>query len=370
MAGHPITLAKLIKGYFETSDYWEYEKTLGNGSYGLAILLKQKGDLGERGLRIGQQRMAVKIALESAAQELRAEIRWLKRLNGAKHIVRILASCDDVAEASKDRRASSKRLARRVQARFMRLLRVPPRTAFDSLAALQGPVLALEYLENGDMVDLLTKLHQTEARIPNRILWSMYLCLIRACIGLAYPIGRPIGAPPITEAVPTDGTMPATLIHNDIAARNIMLGAGDGMNEHSLGHIFKLIDFGAMRENPGIGWGPPSNLYDISRFISECITMSSASSLRVVYRGRETRAAHIMPHYGTRFFPWLDPGLSDLVSRCMYANFYDRPSLKEALDQASNAVLMKEPDSYPRPAEESDDAIKNFLQEYLYDASN
>ncbi|KAI1390731.1 uncharacterized protein F4822DRAFT_394296 [Hypoxylon trugodes] len=54
--------------------------------------------------------------------------------------------------------------------------------------------LLFEYVENGDLGQLIGKLAvQTEretgemGRVPNMVLWSFWLCLIRACIAMEYP---------------------------------------------------------------------------------------------------------------------------------------------------------------------------------------
>ncbi|KAI1761320.1 hypothetical protein GGR53DRAFT_469470 [Hypoxylon sp. FL1150] len=54
-------------------------------------------------------------------------------------------------------------------------------------------LLILEYMSNGDLSTLIGKLAKDRrnrdwgGRIPNRVLWSFWLCLIRACIAMEYP---------------------------------------------------------------------------------------------------------------------------------------------------------------------------------------
>ncbi|KAI0454007.1 hypothetical protein F5B21DRAFT_525261 [Xylaria acuta] len=355
MSQQPILLAHEIQGYFETSSYWEYERLLGSGSFGLAVLLRQKGEYGHH-----RHRMAVKVALDSSAEQLRSEIMWLK------HIVQMLASCDNLAQPD--------------QRLFQKLQHVPPvmligsssgfieRTAFGSLAGIQGPVLALEYLENGDMLSLFKRMLNDDVHLPNRMLWSLYLCLIRACIGMAYPISTPIGTPTILETIPNDGTPPQGITHNDIATRNVMLGTGDGLEEHHQGHMFKLIDFGEADTTTDPNKGPPENLRVISAYVAFFINMADISQLRVVnYNGFGTRAGQLLPQSWGDPYPWLDPDLAGLIAQCMYIDWKKRPTLQQALDRASNAVLNKTADSFPEPEEETDDAINQFVQECVFD---
>ncbi|KAI0440783.1 kinase-like domain-containing protein [Xylaria telfairii] len=360
MSSQPHLLAEIVRGYFETSDYWEYEKLLGSGSFGLAILLRQKAEHGSQ-----RHRMAVKVSLASSAEELRSEIEWLKKLHGAKHIVRMLASCDNLVPPDREL-----------------VNHVPPvmptgsssgsmeQTAFVSLAGLGGPVLALEYLEGGDMVSIFRRMYNDDVHLPNRLLWSLYLCLIRACIGMAYPIGSPLGTESILETIPNDGTPPQGITHNDIAARNVMMMTGDGLDEHPQGNIFKLIDFGEASIVDDGKMGAAENLRAISKYMAFFINMADVRMLRVVYyKGYGTRASQLLPQSWGNPYPWLDPDLMGLIAECLYADWWHRPTLQQALERASDAVLNKTADSFPEPEEETDDAINRFVQRYIFDCS-
>lgn len=67
--------ARIVQTHFKASDYWEFEKSLGHGSYGLAVLLRRKGALSMLGRR---RRVAVKVALPRGVQAMRIELRNLK----------------------------------------------------------------------------------------------------------------------------------------------------------------------------------------------------------------------------------------------------------------------------------------------------
>lgn len=82
---------------------------------------------------------------------------------------------------------------------------------------------------------------------------------------MAYPVGSPLGTQSVLETIPNDGTPPQGIIHNDIAARNVMLGTGDGLDEHSQGNIFKLIDFGEAAAMDDGKMGAAENLRAISK---------------------------------------------------------------------------------------------------------
>ncbi|KAI8633618.1 kinase-like protein [Xylariaceae sp. FL1651] len=295
------TLTGQVKDYFVKSKYWEHERLLGHGAYGFVSLLREKVTFGR------SRRISLKLALPRGKQQLENEISWLKRLRGARHLVTMLASCDDIAASANNQIHRSQKFTRRVVARFTKLFRVPPRSVFDSLAGVQGPAVALEYIENGSLISLQKRLRQRKKSLPNRILWSICLCLIRACVGMAYPMSKPEGAKSILETIPTDGTPPGDLMHGDIAGRNVVVGTGDRLNEHRI----SIIDRS----------------------------------------------------------PTVDPVLRDFVAQCMAPAAIQRPTLRQALDRAHNAVLMKKPDSFPDPSSESNNAIREVVQELIYDAT-
>ncbi|KAI0966408.1 kinase-like domain-containing protein [Xylaria arbuscula] len=345
-------LAQEIEVLFETSSYWEYEKLLGYGGFGVAILLRQKGES-----EADKQRMALKVALPPAAEDLRTEIEWLKKLHGSKHIVQILASCDRPSRLDWDKNLQ-----------VTEEQPLPPQTAFGSLAQLEGPVVALEYIENGDLLTFFRRMTIDDVHMPNRMLWSLFLCLIRACVGMAYPIGSPIGTAPVLETHPTDGRPPQGITHNDIAIRNIMVATGDDLGEHHIGHLFKLIDFGQTNDFDGPRLGPPRNLLAVARLVAFMIKMADINMRQTkIYRGSSTYVGEILPQYYGNPYPWLDPDLAGLIAECMYEDVNRRPTLKQVLDRAGDGVMNKRARSFPEPGEETDDAIREFVQRYILD---
>ncbi len=67
---------------------------------------------------------------------------------------------------------------RRRGARFlswcMRRLISRPRNRF--LVGLSGPVVAMEYLENGTFMRLMDRARTSDIHLPNRMLWRLFLC--------------------------------------------------------------------------------------------------------------------------------------------------------------------------------------------------
>ncbi|KAI0443891.1 kinase-like protein [Xylaria telfairii] len=361
-----------VQNAFTThSKYWEYEKFLGNGAYGVTVLLREKAYLVAR-----QKRIALKLSMRgrAAASLLKREIELLKQLRGAKHIVRMLASCENVRELRKSQLRKQKISLTRVFARFGPLVRIPPITVFDALdTVLDVPAAALEYLDKGDLLSFKTFIEKNEISIPNRVLWSLFLCLIRACIGMAYPLERPEGTRDVLETIPNDDTTPSTLVHNDMAPRNVMITSGDGLDEHHVGNMFKLIDFGAATEY----WPPrgsPDNLYDCSRlivqFLGRPVPAIEPRENQDVWKGEYTRQGQILPSEEGALndpYPRVDIDLRDLIARCAYANMNKRPTLQQALD-AALAGVAKKAEEFPDPAQETDDQIRQFWQTVIFDA--
>ncbi|KAI5865435.1 hypothetical protein GGS23DRAFT_594961 [Durotheca rogersii] len=83
------------------------------------------------------------------------------------------------------RELKSKRRKRRAHVRAMLRERV-----FYPQPDDRREFVVLEYLENGNIDQLIAKLvEDTEngGRIPNRVLWAFWLCLVRGCVAMEYP---------------------------------------------------------------------------------------------------------------------------------------------------------------------------------------
>ncbi|KAI0183386.1 kinase-like domain-containing protein [Xylaria flabelliformis] len=335
-----------IKARFESSGHWEYERFLGNGSYGITVLLRERDQLA-----VNPKRIALKLARKgspSGMAQLRNELKFLKTLRGAMHIVRMASSCDNLHSINKE---------------------ADSRSAFGPLQGLmKGPAVALEYLDKGDLVTLKIDIDGDQTRMPNKVLWSLFLCLIRACIGMAYPLERPEETQSVLETVPADGTRPRGIIHQDLATRNIVLGSGDGLDEHHVGYLFKLIDFGSTSEYD-LPRGPRDNLYDCARLMLQMLDYEPIFSFPTVWREELTRVGSILPpedNPNDDPFPHVDFDLRDLIARCLYVDAQKRPTLQEALEEAQRAVA-RDPDTFPDPEEETDERIRDFFQKFIHD---
>ncbi|KAI0455310.1 kinase-like domain-containing protein [Xylaria acuta] len=356
-----------IERSFSSSQLWEFEQFLGNGSFGVVVLLRDKNPL----LPFDQRRVVLKqpIIEEKGAEELLKEISALKRLRGSFHIGQLLASCDDVAAANSSTSSG------------LGVLGTPLSAVFDTLreTRLKGPALLLEYLENGSLSKLAYRarayksVRGTEIRLPNRLLWSFYFCLVRACVGMAYPPESPENSPLVLETIPPDRE-PLGLAHGDIAFRNIMMGDRDpvGPPEHHLAPQLKLIDFGCMRVFPLRALNTiKENISDISLVILDLICLNNQNDGMVsygVFNGIRTMADVIVPQPDSDPFPHLDHELRDLIIQAMAVASVDRPSLGEMLRRTEQG-MQKPPSLYPgQELAESDHLVEEIIQVLVFNA--
>ncbi|KAI0506521.1 hypothetical protein F5B22DRAFT_650634 [Xylaria bambusicola] len=185
--------AREARDYFNNFMHFEYEKLVGNGAFGIAVRVKLTGVRRSRRLIVKGARN------EDAAHELLHEIDIMANLNGSAHIASVIAYND------------GRRYRRR------------PRN-----------------FEN--------KLYGNRETVSSRILWRIFLCLIRACVAMNYPPNEPSGADPTLEEL---GNTPSSgLVHADMHPGNILFGTTGDFPEHSIVPPVKLIDFGLSYQSP------------------------------------------------------------------------------------------------------------------------
>ncbi|KAK3385159.1 hypothetical protein B0H63DRAFT_179920 [Podospora didyma] len=270
---------------------FNYVRTLGQGGYGVAILYDLRADQGGREVVLGHY--VIKAQLQrnlNTRRDLEREEATQLRYVGSQHIVQ----------------------------------------AFDQLPPQHGPTvpdqpaqwpavrhllrrntLLLEYLPRGSLHQLICKIGAVKAgtnkrKIPTRVLWLMFDCLVSAVIGMEYPTQHlPPGAapqpggPPLREEVPPmppgpppvvppalippplnwggAGALPlpaapprppggTQFVHLDIDPQNVLIGnrntsthprhpsarAPAAANDpHTLVPPFKVADFGTGRDMNG-----------------------------------------------------------------------------------------------------------------------
>ncbi|KAH9907057.1 hypothetical protein F4778DRAFT_611877 [Xylariomycetidae sp. FL2044] len=341
---------------------WEFDTVVGSGAFGVAVRMKRKSRWGRL-----PRRVIVKRALDDPG-DLRDEIKWLLKTRGAEHIVNILAFRDDPGKkpANNNGQGQGNQVWWRRAAGAVRDAFLTPQDPY-SLVGLAGPVAVLEYLENGTLTRLTDRMTHLNVTLPNRVLWYMYLCMVRACIGLAYPSE---GAPRL-ERIPNDGRAPEEIVHGDLHTSNMMLGDTDpSVAEHRLVPRVKFIDLGAARVSAN---GTQENLYTIAERMMMLIGAPERWGYHEMsqWNGYETFATDILPGTGGPTFPFLDEDLRDLLARSLAKEEGNRPNLQQTFQEVSDAVRTKTAASYaPDDARETDYHIRDVWRRLLHDADD
>ncbi|KAI0377166.1 hypothetical protein F5Y04DRAFT_285112 [Hypomontagnella monticulosa] len=157
------------------------------------------------------------------------------------------------------------------------------------------------------------------------------------------------------------------LSHNDIHDENVLLGIEVPDSEHGITPILKIIDFGMAQYVEG---KDNQNIQDIGEIMLYLISLNTEflhpnipekDLPEIVWAGRKirTRATRIIP-----FKKGVDPALQTLICACLNYND-DRPSLKDLLLHAENAVTHPAA-SYRNKPEEQDDAISKFWKDVVF----
>ncbi|KAI1322361.1 hypothetical protein F5Y16DRAFT_386728 [Xylariaceae sp. FL0255] len=287
---------------------------------------------------------------EDGEDDLRSEIRTLRAINGSQHVIGLIAYRDDPEPVAAQLRVTTP------------WPRVGP-IQETVLSGLAGPVVIMEYMENGTLARVAERLGRGtwQGPIPNRFLWAIYLCGIRACIATAYQLGFDLEADPILETI-WPARQPVQLAHGDLHYNNIMFGDADPtIQEHSLIPILKWIDFGAAHIHADEdGEGVERNILDVSNMINCLITGTEPDADEMDVD--EMDAVDLAPD-----MPGLDEELQDLIRRGRAVDFLDRPSLADMFFRTYQAVTNRNEAFYRNSGlRESDDDIREFVQTLIY----
>ncbi|KAI0535410.1 hypothetical protein GGR58DRAFT_515387 [Xylaria digitata] len=207
---------------------------------------------------------------------LPAEKRWLGVLRWAKHIVSSVILTDD-----------------------------PLAQDFSGIASHHMETdhwLYLEWLENGTLLKLANRARRERIRLPNRVLWRLFLCLVRMCIAMGWPPQRPDGIDPQPVLETANGDPYGGIIHGDMHHGNLMFGdfiPEDPNGEHTLTPILKLIDFGTVRDVLDTTaeriLAVQENLFDIGVVMLELVTLDYVLAESLYPRASEAKPFRLRP---------------------------------------------------------------------------
>ncbi|KAM0813165.1 putative Protein kinase domain-containing protein [Seiridium cardinale] len=375
--------------YFESqSRIFEFDRVLGAGGHGDAYVFREVQSGTEK------RKFVAKYSTSDARSiaQLQTEIRIARKLYGAMHVSQPIV--DDGA---------------------MRTLRGIPASA----PMEDRFVLFTEFLPGLTLERFIANTRQWDV-VPNRVLWMIFLCLVKMCIAMAFPPDKPYGqitehpesevwpqvqveektevksdddlatrlgslavadrkdqngqnkstdsSPPKTASVPvpeptnSDGQ----IYHGDMDNfGNFVFGDFDPL-DHWLVPILKAIDFGLAIDSPGA---------NLTGRIFPGVSPGTFTQANIYYIGRAMQNiyGHSPTADPTGSRPNLDMEIYELAGRCAHRDHTLRPPLAGLLATVQNAVNTKtNPEHFPgKPYAmcETDDYIRTYLWSVLFSAS-
>ncbi|KAI0895549.1 hypothetical protein F4806DRAFT_86746 [Annulohypoxylon nitens] len=341
------------------SGRFQCEGFLGDADNGVAVVIREI-------MPDGQQRKFVLKAAAEPGEEavmLGEEMRYLTQLQYASHICRQVHLNDSPFD----------------------LLRVPWSYV---------PFYTMEYLPNGTLEQFYNRVWAAGEVLPNRVLWSIFLCLVRACIGMAYPPPGPeIEVERVRSDVPLSG-----ICHYDMLDGNFMFADFTGgpawVQEHASFPPLKLIDFGRAFSDPEVTHEPPDpeDLYgddfDAQLGLGNYRVSgprNQSTDENILAAGMVmARLVHGKTHHGagegvardvirTRAIrPDLDADLRFIIARCLAVDPRNRPRLEEFQFWIDQGVFHRPAERYGAAGQgygpESDGSLQRIYQLYILNA--
>ncbi|KAI1642266.1 kinase-like domain-containing protein [Daldinia loculata] len=344
-----------LKAFFDSSNKFHFRGLLGNGGQG-SIYKIQYVELNKNNSL--SRRLVVKVAdpfRGSDVEGVTKEKMILEALRYCQHIVSTIDSPDD---------------------------------PLASAQYLGWAWIFLEEMENGTLTSFMQRAKGAGfASLPNRMLWRIFLCMIRACIDMAWPSSSSDSDEQTMQFLDE----PTGLAHNDIHGGNLMFGPpADGL-EHAVSPILKLLDFGIAqvihsRDFASAATGEQRNIEDIGIMMAGVLTLQTDWK----YTGAEIEvdlsrlgyssvvlspASGIFgnPEYDEPDpLPYIDRDMRLIIAACMASNPQDRPEIFDLERWIYSEVSNTQPAYYginPGGATwESNETIYNIVQQCIFNA--
>ncbi|KAJ0117223.1 hypothetical protein J7T55_003633 [Diaporthe amygdali] len=200
-------------------------KVLGTGGQGMVSLWE-----------INNRRIWKRVVIKSTVAEggvLQREKMMTLNVKRARHTVQLLRFNGDIMQPKNDGSDETQDIQRWQQ-------------ADNSLE-----ILCLEYMKNGDVLHFLMRVGSLGMYVPNKVLWRIFTCLVKACVAMAYPPRHsknlayedcwsdPPGLDDIEESLPNGPDDAIKYLAYDLVHFDL-----DGQNEVP---VFKVGDFGLAR---------------------------------------------------------------------------------------------------------------------------
>ncbi|KAI1814157.1 hypothetical protein GGS20DRAFT_550054 [Poronia punctata] len=336
MWAHPID--QLLVDYFQDTYNFELENVL----QGAAIFKRTNRS------RV-RQRVVAKFD-DYGSQEWKIEERCLIETWGCEHIVRLLAIMDDEEHQGPEFVEPRRRRRRPVPIISWLLQKVNYERY-----RMRQQFFVMEYLPLGSVKQLeqrattLESQGYTECYVSQDLLWNFFLCLARACIGLAYPPNLAGQVAPETwrERVPS-GRRPSAWAHRDLHENNVLFGdiqhgRGNSRNRcHEHIPVCKSLASGDRSSN------------EYTKLMQSIALRRSADYLLYIFSDDDRiRIPIVYPPGTAQFETWVGQDFLDcerlsldfrgLVARCLARNEADRPLPGQVVQQCER-FLPARPD--------------------------
>ncbi|RYP04065.1 hypothetical protein DL764_004695 [Monosporascus ibericus] len=331
-----------IRTYFDQEPTrFEWIGSAGSGGYGICSALKEFLPDGK------ERKLVIKRAIGGESAALLVEIERLKQIQGGKHIVQTktisnnplqravplesVGAFSDMTLGSGDESSRSEG-----SGPLSAILSGRSASSGQSTMAYPKPLIIMEFIGNGVLSDFIDKAGKARdldlmlcRSLPNRVLWRFFFCLVRACVGMAWPnqLNDPDGERLLEE--PRHEVEPGDFTHTDLSIENVMLGNIIHTElEHTTTPILKIM---------------------INLILLETYPTSPDGSSRGYSRisgddeyHYDTDASAILPDdEGKNPFPYLDDDLRDKICECMAVDEEDRPELAGLFDYVKDKVLSR-----------------------------
>ncbi|KAI0485444.1 hypothetical protein F4859DRAFT_511643 [Xylaria cf. heliscus] len=405
-----------VAAYFTQNPKYHFLDFAGLGRHGGALVLAELSDREppgvERMLVIKYSYGALVVDNDANADgdaDLRNEYYWLRRLRGAEHIVQLveMEDCDINLPGISDGQSSYDDSVRNLRD-----------TEAAAAAAAGGdgggaplplprrcPTFALEYLIWGTLRTFHKRIVDGGVTwLPSRLLWQLWLCMVRQCVAMAFPPDVPeddyVEGLTIREIIKDQPFFQLT--QNSPHFANFVFSSAVAIpgNEHEPRlPVMKLIDFGRGREEPysraerklpsaPAEFASRANLFmAAASFMEMCCLyagpgadfdmMTTEVQYFYTHTDGTVKRAQTQAPFVLRNNNLIDPQLRHLLVRILAYSSDGILSLPEVLAE-TEAASNKGPDdpSLITPAgmaagvSETDETIKDIMQRYMYNASS
>ncbi|KAI0846489.1 hypothetical protein F5Y00DRAFT_271948 [Daldinia vernicosa] len=367
--GGAEAVAERIKAFFDRSDRFGWEGTIGSGANGSVYKVKYNSEEGSWILAVKICHIDVDLDGNKSYDEddedegdevlqLANEKLWLERLRSCPHIIQSFDVNDDPLR----------------------------QTPYDLAPHRMRTWIFTEYIDNGPLTRLVrrhTELYEGEL-FPCRLLWRFFMCLIRFCLEMAYCDAHQDGRVDLnTATLESLRELPiGFLAHKDLSRSNIAVGgllSALQHPEHDMNPILKLLDFGtAAVMDPSDPrslddfnrTGPQRNISDIGEVMEYLILqedemMNETATVPIGVSVVETFAGSLHAARDDLIARGVDAQLIDLVYCCRVVDPERQPGLIDLAIAVRNWVSNRGDYGVER---ETDGAIQQRVANLMYNA--